>query len=96
MENLSDLDESEAAAFTDLARRVEAATLATSNADRAILMKLGLQVPHLHLHVYPFMRDATREEVMNVINGESTDDATPEEKAEFVKRLRDRIAGGEQ
>lgn len=94
VENLSDLDSGEAAAFLQLEREVEAAVLAETGADRAVLMKLGLQVPHLHLHIYPFTREAKRDEVMRVIDGEVTDHSGPEEKREFANRVRARVERG--
>jgi histidine triad (HIT) family protein len=94
VENLSDLDDREAQGFLALARRVERAALDETASHRAILMKLGLLVPHLHLHVYPVTRDASREEVMQIIDGAVTDDATPAQKADFAASLRARLSEG--
>jgi histidine triad (HIT) family protein len=92
VENLSDLDDAEATGFLRLTRQVESAALVEAEADRAILLKLGLQVPHLHLHVYPFKHDATREDVMKIIDGATTDHSTAREKAAFAARMRARVA----
>jgi len=95
VENLSDLDDASARGFLSLARHVEAAVLLETGAKRAILMKLGLQVPHLHLHIYPFSGDASRDDVMSVIDGEVTDPSSADEKRAFAARVRERIAKGE-
>lgn len=96
VENLSDLAPDEASSFTALATRVESAALAETGGDRAILLKLGLQVPHLHLHVYPFPRSATRDEVMKVIDGAVTDHSSEEEKRAFAARMRARTGREER
>ena len=91
VENSSELSADEWARVARVFQRVEAAVLATTGADRAILMKLGLMVPHLHIHIYPVSRELTREQVFAIIDGKTRHEATPEEKAAFVKALRDRI-----
>lgn len=83
-ENLADLDETEAADFLRLERAVERAVLDETETRRAILMKLGLQVPHLHIHIYPFGPDSDRTEVMSVIDGKVTDKSTVDQKREFA------------
>jgi diadenosine tetraphosphate (Ap4A) HIT family hydrolase len=95
VENLSDLMQEEADGFLKLARGVERAVLAETGAERAILMKLGLQVPHLHLHIYPVRENATREHVMQVIDGRVTDDSSRDEKKAFAERVRALIVKGE-
>jgi hypothetical protein len=55
--------------------------------QRAIVMKLGIQTPHLHLHVYPMADTATREDVFEALDGkrrETTDE-------EFVRLCRSRL-----
>lgn len=94
-QNLSELDATESERFLDLARRVESAILEETASERAILMKLGLQVPHLHLHIYPFRGDATREQVMMVIDGKVTDESTADDKHDFADRVRARLQTGE-
>ncbi|MGA7615696.1 MAG: HIT domain-containing protein [Thermoanaerobaculia bacterium] len=91
VENLSSLSEQQAGEFVHFFRRVEEALLAVTGADRAILLKLGLQVPHLHLHIYPVSRAATRAEVMDAIEMESRVAFAPGEEEELLETLRQRM-----
>jgi diadenosine tetraphosphate (Ap4A) HIT family hydrolase len=84
VENLSDLTDEEAAELTRVERAAERALLAASGADRAILMKLGIQTPHLHLHIYPVSADLDRAAVMAIIDGKTRE----ERDAYFVERVR--------
>ena len=90
-ENLTDLDEVEAADFLRLERTVESAVLSETDATRAVLVKLGLQVPHLHVHVYPVGADFDRKAVMEVIDGKVTDTTTAEQKRVFAELVKSRI-----
>jgi diadenosine tetraphosphate (Ap4A) HIT family hydrolase len=92
IENVSGLAEDEWERTSRTFRRVEAAVLAETGADRAILMKLGLMVPHLHLHIYPVSRELTREQVFAIIDGKTRHEATAAGKAAFVSALRTRIS----
>ncbi len=92
VENASALPEEEWLRFARTFRRVERAVLDETGADRAILMKLGLAVPHLHVHIYPVSREMTREQVFAVIGGKTKHAASAQERAELVAALRDRIA----
>jgi len=87
VENFADLTDSEAQQFARVERVCERALLDVTGAARAILMKLGIATPHLHIHIYPVPGDATREEVQRII------DAKVREKREpgFAKLVRDRI-----
>jgi len=67
VENLSDLYD--CGAFMDVYRRTERALLDATGCERAIVMKLGIMTPHLHLHIYPVPATATREDVMAAIDG---------------------------
>lgn len=91
VENSSELPAEEWARVARAFQRVEAAVLATTGADRAILMKLGLMVPHLHIHIYPVSRTVTREQVFEIIGGKTRHEASVDEKAAFVAALRNRI-----
>jgi diadenosine tetraphosphate (Ap4A) HIT family hydrolase len=71
VENFSDLTPEDAAHFARVHRRAEKALLDVTKADRAILMKLGIATPHLHLHIYPVSAALDRDAVMRVINGET-------------------------
>ena len=62
-ENVSDLDEDE---WLDVARtwhHAEKSLREQAGAERVMVMKLGIQTPHLHVHLFPFSSDATRDEV---------------------------------
>ena len=69
VENLSDLDDP--AAFMSVYVRAERALLEATGCERAIVIKLGIMTPHLHLHIYPVAATATRAEVMASIDGKS-------------------------
>jgi diadenosine tetraphosphate (Ap4A) HIT family hydrolase len=70
VENVSDLVPEDAAHFARVHRRAERALLEATNAERAILLKLGIATPHLHLHIYPVSAALDRAAVMRIINGE--------------------------
>jgi len=72
-ENASELDEDEWLQLARVFRRTEKALLEQTETQRAIVMKLGIQTPHLHLHIYPVSASATREEVFAAIDGKRSD-----------------------
>lgn len=86
VENLSDL--ADANAFMAVYRRAERAILELTNADRAIMMKLGIQTPHLHLHIYPVSASLDRAAVMAIIEAAVRHEHDPE----LVRRLRESLA----
>lgn len=53
VENFSDLDSEDATEFVAMYQRFERALLEVFEADRIILLKLGLAVPHLHWQSLP-------------------------------------------
>jgi diadenosine tetraphosphate (Ap4A) HIT family hydrolase len=59
VENVSDLEEEEWLAIARTWHRAERAL----NAERVIVLKLGVATPHLHIHLHPFPRTATRQEI---------------------------------
>jgi diadenosine tetraphosphate (Ap4A) HIT family hydrolase len=69
VENVSDLDEEEWLHVARVWHRTERDLRQRTGAERVIVMKLGIQTPHLHLHLYPFSAADTREEVFAVIDG---------------------------
>ena len=71
VENISDLTADEWLHLATLYRRTERAVLHATGEDRAIVMKLGIATPHLHLHIYPVSARLDREAVMKIINGET-------------------------
>ena len=69
VENLSDLDDP--VAFMSVYVRAERALLEATGCTRAIVIKLGIMTPHLHLHIYPVAATATRADVMAAIDGKT-------------------------
>jgi len=73
VENFSDLTPEDAAHFARVHRRAEKVLLDVTKGERAILMKLGIATPHLHLHIYPVRASLDRDAVMRIINAETHD-----------------------
>ena len=69
VQNVSDLSAGEATHFAEVHRRTEKALLRITGSDRAVLLKLGIQTPHLHLHIYPVDSSLDRAGVMAIIDG---------------------------
>lgn len=92
VENSADLSPAEFYGFFDVFRAAERALLEATEAERVVVMKLGLAVPHLHHHLYPFSKTATREEVFAAINMTSRQELEGEERRAFTERLAALIA----
>ena len=92
VENVADLDARDYAHFASVHQRAERALLDATGADRAILLKLGIVTPHLHLHVYPVPASLDRAEVMAIIDGKTVDAGSDEERKTFVEDLRCRLS----
>jgi diadenosine tetraphosphate (Ap4A) HIT family hydrolase len=88
VENISDLDPTDALHFSAVAHRAERAILAATRAGRAILLKLGIATPHLHLHVYPVAATLDRDSVFAIIDNR----VRAPYDAELVAELRERLA----
>jgi len=88
VENVADLTAGEYAHFAAVHHRAERALLAATGTDRAILLKLGIATPHLHLHIYPVSASLDRAAVMEIIDARVRDsfDQT------FIDELRERLA----
>src|SRR5882724_7363671 len=71
--NVADLTADEHAHFAAVHHRVERVLLEVTQADRAVLLKLGIVTPHLHLHIYPVSATLDRAEVMEIIDGKTAD-----------------------
>lgn len=69
IQNASDLDEDEWLHLARVWHRAERVLLEATGADRAIIFKLGILTPHLHVHIYPVSAQATREDVFDAIDG---------------------------
>ncbi len=87
VENFADLTESEAQQFARIQKVAERALLDVTKTDRAILLKLGIAVPHLHLHIYPVSAKLDRAEVMKIIEGRVSEAREPG----FASIVRERI-----
>ena len=68
VENASALDEEEWLHLARVWHRAECVLLDATGAERAIILKLGIMTPHLHVHIYPVSAEATREEVFAAID----------------------------
>jgi hypothetical protein len=68
--------------------RAERVLLEATGAERAIILKLGILTPHLHVHIYPMGGTATRDEVFAAIDGRQAE-ARDEE---FVRAVRAMLA----
>jgi len=88
VENVSDLEPTDALHFASVAHRAERAVLAATRADRAILLKLGIATPHLHLHIYPVGALLDRLAVFAIIENR----VRAPYDAELVAELRERLA----
>lgn len=88
VENISALSDEDLAHFWGVYQMTERALLETTNADRAIMLKLGIAVPHLHVHIYPVRESLGRAAVMDMIEGRVRD---PRDDA-FVSALRHRLS----
>jgi diadenosine tetraphosphate (Ap4A) HIT family hydrolase len=73
VENASSLDDEEWLHLARVWHRAERAILDATGAERAIIFKLGILTPHLHIHIYPMSAIATREDVFAAIDGNVSD-----------------------
>jgi diadenosine tetraphosphate (Ap4A) HIT family hydrolase len=92
VENVAGLTPDDYAHFAAVHLRVERALLDVTGADRAVLLKLGIVTPHLHLHIYPVSATLDRAQVMEIIDGHSTVVMGDEERGAFADDLRKRLA----
>jgi diadenosine tetraphosphate (Ap4A) HIT family hydrolase len=92
VENVADLAPDDYAHFAAIHQRVEKALLDVAHADRAILLKLGIVTPHLHLHIYPVSASLDRPRVMEIIDGRTVDAMSDEQRTTFIDELRQRLA----
>ena len=88
VENFCDLTDSEIHQLGRVQRVCERALLDVTRTDRAILMKLGIQTPHFHLHIYPVSSSLDRTAVMKIIDGKTR---VPVDE-QFIRILRDRLS----
>lgn len=88
VENVSDLAPDDAARFFEVYRNVEAKLLDVFQADRVLAVKLGLAVPHLHVHLYPVSKEVTRTEVDAILARRVRSEPTPDELDSWLTKLR--------
>jgi len=88
VENVADLAVDEYAHFASVHHRAERALLAATGADRAVLLKLGIATPHLHLHIYPVSASLDRAAVMEIIDARVRE---PFDQT-LIDELRERLA----
>jgi len=88
VENVADLTLDEYVHFAVVHHRAERALLEATRAERAVLMKLGIATPHLHLHLYPVAAALTREEVFEIVDGR----VRAPYDGDFVAELKERLA----
>ena len=67
VENISDLRFP--AAFLDVYARAERAMLDATKCERAMMLKLGIVTPHLHVHIYPMLASDDRASVFGAFEG---------------------------
>jgi diadenosine tetraphosphate (Ap4A) HIT family hydrolase len=88
IENASSLDEEEWLHLARVWHRAERVLLDATGAERAIIFKLGILTPHLHVHIYPMSATATREDVFAAIDGK----ASESRDETFVTAIRNALA----
>ena len=84
VENISELSQEELAHFWRVYQNAESALLEITGADRAIMLKLGIAVPHLHVHIYPVRASLDRAAVIDMIEGRVRE----QRDEEFVRAVR--------
>ena len=72
IENASDLDEENWLHLARVWHRAERVILEIAGAERAIILKLGILTPHLHMHIYPASATATRDDVFAAFDGKTS------------------------
>jgi histidine triad (HIT) family protein len=92
VENVSDLERDAWLHMADVWRLAERALLEVTGRERSIVMKLGIQTPHLHVHLYPVSASADRAAVMAAIDGRVSEERHEEFAARVSARLRELVA----
>ena len=69
IQNISEMSDEELAHFWRVYRNAERVLLETTKAERAVMLKLGIAVPHLHVHIYPVADSLDRAAVNAIIEG---------------------------
>ncbi|HUP61041.1 MAG TPA: HIT family protein [Thermoanaerobaculia bacterium] len=85
VENPSDLEDEAWTHIARIWRRAERVLRDLTKSERVIAMKLGIQTPHLHVHLYPVSGRATRRQIFAAIDGKTRIERDPM----FVEQLRE-------
>lgn len=88
VQNASDLDPIDAVRFWEIYARAERAVLAAAHVERAMMLKLGIQVPHLHVHIYPVAATASRTEVFAAFDGKARAELSETQRERFIDSVR--------
>lgn len=91
VENAADLTVDEYGHFAAIHHRVERALLAATRAERAILLKLGIATPHLHLHIYPVSASLDRSAVLEIVDAQVHEAIDDRGRRAFINELRERL-----
>jgi len=75
VENLSDVPDFDH--FMKVYRHIERVLLRLTGAERAVVLKLGIATPHLHLHIYPLRTSVDRAAVMDIIDARTAVERDP-------------------
>jgi diadenosine tetraphosphate (Ap4A) HIT family hydrolase len=87
VENIAQLSEDALSHFASVYQRAERVLLDATRADRAIMLKLGIVTPHLHVHIYPVSAKLDRAAVMDIIDAKVRH---PRDE-DFVRSIRKRF-----
>jgi diadenosine tetraphosphate (Ap4A) HIT family hydrolase len=88
VENIAQLSESEVDHFARVYHRAERVLLEVTGADRAVMLKLGIITPHLHVHIYPVSAALDRAKVLDIIEGRVREEVSDRDRAQFVESVR--------
>lgn len=94
VQNLSDLSPAALHHYMSTFQRIEKALLCATKAERAVIFKLGVMVPHLHLHIYPVPVSADRAQVMAAIEGQKQREVNLLERQDFRQLFRSLFQAG--
>ena len=87
VENVSGLDAEDWLHVARVWHRAERVLLDVTGAERAIVMKLGIATPHLHVHLYPMRAGDDRARVFEAIDGKASQ---PRDES-FIEEIRRRL-----
>jgi len=91
VENIAQLSEPDFTHFARVYRHAERVLLEVTGADRAVMLKLGIITPHLHVHIYPVSASLDRAAVMEIIDGRVRAEVSESDRTQFVRAVRARL-----